>query len=105
MEVTLNNIKEISSEKRERFLLTALLLDIDEINSITGDNLYIDWQDFHNECSPEWTDPCPDYYGYYTIRTNPYETIGLEATIDQLEEYLCVLSNYVDFKYGKQVEP
>lgn len=104
MKVTLDNIKDLDIKERERFLLPSLLDDIDEINSLTGDNLYIDWQDFHNEYSPERTDPCPDYYGCYTIRYNPYEFIGLEATIDQLDEYLCVLSNYVDFKYGKKVE-
>lgn len=107
MKVTPNNIKDITLKERERNLLASLLIDVDEINSLTGDKLYIDWQDFHNEYSPERTDPCPDYYGYYTIRdeSDPYEIIGLEATIDQLDEYLCVLSNYVDFKYGKKVEP
>ena len=105
MKVTLDNIKDIPLKERERNLLVSLLIDIDEINSLTGDKLYIDWQDFHNEYSPERTDPCPDYYGYYTIRSNPYEIIGLEATLDQLDEYLCVLSTYINFKYGKQVEP
>ena len=107
MKVTLNTIKDVTLKEKERNLLVALLVDINEINSLTGDKLYIDWQDFHDEWSPEWTDPCPDYYGYYTIRdeSNPYEVIGLEATLDQLDEYLCVLSTYINFKYGKKVEP
>lgn len=105
MKVTFDNIKDIPLKEVERDLLVSLLMDIDEINSITGDNLYIDWQDYHNEYSPERTDPCPDYYSYYTIWFNEDEHIGLEVTIDQLEEYLCVLSSYVDFKYGKKVEP
>ena len=89
---TLNNIP-----KKERDLMKALLVDLDEINHFSKKELFIDWQDFHNEFSPEWTDPCPDYYGYYTIRDiqHPYEILGIEMTLDDLDSSLCLLYNYI----------
>ena len=52
-------------------LLYALLLDLAEINNSLEkkgyDKIYIEYQDYHNEYSPERTDPCPDYYGTYKI--------------------------------------
>lgn len=82
--------------EKERPLLSALLDDLDEIQEVDP-TLYIDWQDYHNEYSPERVDPCPDYYGYYTIRriTAPSETIGIEMTLDDLDASLCLLHNYL----------
>ena len=92
MRITKDNIKEIIPEK-EQELLTSLLSDMDDINEFTDKKMYLDWQDFHNECSPEWTDPCPDYYGCYTIRYEdaPYEIVGEEMDIDELDSALLII--------------
>lgn len=38
-----------------------------------------------------------DYYGYYTLKSEALEgeSIGVEMTIDMLDDALCTLSNYV----------
>ena len=98
MRVTYENIKTLPINDKEKGLLRALLLDIDDINKMDiKPPIYIDWQDFHNEYSPEWTDPCPDYYGCYTLKSEALEgeIIGIEMTIDMLDDTLCALSNYV----------
>ena len=83
----------------EQRLLAALLNDVEEINNNSTKSLYIDWQDYHNEYSPERTDPCPDYYGLFTLRfeKNPYETVGDEMTIHEIENALFVLINFEEF--------
>jgi len=96
MKVTKDNYKEIIPEK-DQWLILALLDDaLVDVNKYTDDNLYIDWQDYHDEYSPERTDPCPDYYGYYTLRfeKQPDETIASQMTIDELDNALYVLFSY-----------
>lgn len=95
MKIDFNNYKNVP--EKERNLIFALLFDIEDINKLSKKQIYIDWQDFHNEYSPERTDPCPDYYGYYTIRDEylPNEIIGVEMTIDDLDLALCTLYNFV----------
>ena len=98
MRVTYENIKTLPISTSERNLLRALLLDVQEINEKSSKPpIYVDWQDFHNEYSPEWTDPCPDYYGCYTLKSDALkgEIIGVEMTIDMLDNTLCTLGNYV----------
>jgi len=98
MRVTYENIKTLPVNDREKRLLENLLLDIDDINKTNlKPPIYVDWQDYHDEYSPEWTDPCPDYYGYYTLKSEVLkgEIIGVEMTIDMLDDALCTLSNYV----------
>ena len=98
MRVTYENIITLPVKDSEKRLLKALLLDIEEINKKSSKPpIYIDWQDFHNEYSPEWIEPCPDYYGFYTLQSDALEgeTIGVEMTIDMLDDALCTLSNYV----------
>jgi hypothetical protein len=98
MRVTYDKVKTLPINDREKELLRALLLDIYDINKMNlKPPIYIDWQDFHNEYSPERTDPCPDYYGYYTLESEALEgeSIGVEMTIDMLDNVLCTLSNYV----------
>lgn len=98
MRVTYENVKTLPISDTEKRLLKALLLDIDDINKMNlKPPIYIDWQDEHTEYSPEWTDPCPDYYGYYTLKSEVLEgeTIGVEMTLDMLDDTLCALSNYV----------
>ena len=81
--------------KKERSLIKALLVDLSEINSFGNKQLYIDWQDYHNEYSPERVDPCPDYYGCYTLRDKNNNMIGIEMDIDTLDTVLCTLFNYI----------
>ena len=97
MIVTENNIKDIPISDQDKSLLNALLQDVDEINHKSKKKIYIDWQDFHNEYSPEWTDPCPDFYGFYTIRReSDDDLIGVEMTIDTLDYSLCMLCDYLE---------
>lgn len=99
MKVTRENYRQIVP-KEEQNLLSVLFDDLDEINQYTEDILYIDWQDYHDEYSPERTDPCPDYYGYYTLRFERvlYETVGSQMTIDELDNALCMLYCYNHFQ-------
>lgn len=100
MKVEETNIKDIPISGNERGLLKVLLSDLEEINNKIPEKLYIDWQEFHNEWSPERTDPCPDYYGYYTLRLekDPYENIGVEMTLDDLDSSLCLLIEFVNLE-------
>lgn len=83
--------------ENEQGLIKALLKDLEDINSKSKIKLYIDWIDEHTEYSPEWTDPCPDFYGMYTIRpiNTPCESIGVEMTISDLDMVMCALYNYI----------
>lgn len=96
MKITLENIEQIPEE--ERMLVKALLKDLEEVNNKSLIQLYINWQEWHDNYSPERVDPCPDYYGYYTIRleSNPSEFIGVQMTLRELDEAMCLLCNYVE---------
>jgi hypothetical protein len=99
MRITKSNFKEIIPQN-EQLLLKSLLTDLEEINARHKDNvMYIDWQNYHNEYSAERVDPCPDYYGYYTLRFEKYkcEIVGEEMTIDELDSALLLLSDYSSF--------
>lgn len=96
MKITRENYKTVIP-KKEQNLLKSLLDDLDDINKYHNDNkLYIDWQDWHDEYSCERTDPCPDFYGYYSVRFEnlPNETVGNVMTINDLDSTLCVLFSY-----------
>lgn len=103
MKVTRENFKDIENNQG---LLESLLIDLEELNQLLEDNdeayrkLYIDYQDYHNEYSPERTDPCPDYYGLFSLRfeKNPYETVGDMMTLDELDNALFILINFIEFK-------
>lgn len=95
MEVTTENITTIPLTSHEQGLLKALMSDLEEINLKSEKRYYIDWQDWHNEYSPERTDPCPDFYGYYTIRSSPEESIEIEMNLQDLDISLCLLYGYV----------
>lgn len=95
MKVTRETISNIPDNDRE--LIISLLNDIRDINNSIKDyseNIYIDWQDYHDEYSPERTDPCPDYYGMYTIMRNN-ECLSEKLTLNDLDSQLCLLYNYV----------
>jgi hypothetical protein len=108
MKVTYDNIESIGYYAgRERqntpspTLLKLLLYELKEINILSTKNggLYIDYIDTHTEYSPERTDPCPDYYGYFELRLEekPYVRIGDYMTIDELDTVLCVLTDFVEY--------
>ena len=93
MRITKENVDKIPLEEKDRRLLIPNISDINELNSITGKDFYLDWQDFHDEYSPERTDPCPDYYGYFSIREGSYyPTIGeMYPTVKELDDAILVL--------------
>lgn len=96
MRITKENLNDIEVSEEIRQHLKWDLDDIREINLICKEELfYLDWQEFHNEYSCERTDPCPDYYGYFSIRrVSDNDLIGLEcATEDELQTSICVLSD------------
>ena len=95
MKITNETIKEVP--KKEQELLKALLQDVEEINKIAKNPIEIIYQDWHNEYSPERTDPCPDYYGYYRILTNNNETIGEEMTINDLDNALMIINETLNY--------
>lgn len=113
MKVTQENIKNIKyvynwnypSESAQNYL-KSLLIDLLELNNELDNRgeshkkLYIDYEDKHTEYSPERTDPCPDYYGMYKLvfEKNPYESVGTEMTIEELDSAMCILINFVEFK-------
>lgn len=72
MKVTYENIKNLDVPELTKELLYSDLEDVEEINEITGEKFFIHYQDWHDEYSPERTDPCPDYYGYFSIREGKY---------------------------------
>ena len=96
MKIPIDNYKEVPLS--DHLLLKALLGDVEEINGHCQleKKIYIDWQDFHNEYSPERIDPCPDYYGDYSIRfCDSDNIIGDFMTLNELDSYLCFLYSYV----------
>lgn len=95
MKITKENIDKLP--EKDRALIKALLIDVEEINQNTNDRIYLNWIDTHTEYSPEWTEPCPDFYGMYNIyrESNPHEMLGIEMTLEDLDMNLCLLHNYV----------
>lgn len=81
---------------KEQSRIKSLLEDLSEINNLKiRPELNIYWQEWHDSCSPERTDPCPDYYGYYTLRIDPYESLGEPMNINELDNLMCYLTCYL----------
>lgn len=111
MKVTIDNIKNIkyidgyALDYGKRHL-KAILKDVDELNDLLKDKgesyrqIYINYEDEHTKYSPERVDPCPDYYGMFTLRfeKNQYETIGEVMSLDELDNAICILINFTEFK-------
>lgn len=95
MRITRENVDKIPLEEKDRRLLTSNISDINELNEMTGKDFFLDWQDFHDEYSPERTDPCPDYYAYFSIREDSYySTIGeMYSTVKELDNAILVLTD------------
>lgn len=100
MKVTYENIEELPIDNKDKVILKALLTDIDEINNTNlKDPIYIDWEENHTEYSPERTEPCPDFYGTYSlIRSTTKDKLGVEMDIDTLDIALCLLNNYIIYE-------
>ena len=82
---TITNLPE-----NEQKLISSLLEDLPV-------DLNIYWQDWHNEYSPERTDPCPDYYGYYRICSNKGHQIGVEMTLEELDNAIMIISDTLEY--------
>lgn len=105
MKITIDNFKDIIPNK-DQSLCEGLLIDLAELNQLLDDKdetyrqLYIDYNTEHTEYSPERVEPCPDYYGMFSLRfeKNPYETVGDYMTINELDNALFLLINFTEFK-------
>ena len=105
MKVTKDTLKEIKYINKYQSLqkgieyLESLLEDIKDFNSIVEPNkrIFIDYYNDHTEYSVERVDPCPDYYGYFTLRfeNKPNEKIGEEMDIFELDTVICSLYDFV----------
>lgn len=100
MKITRENINSIPISDKEKQAVLYDLDDIEEINDMCKEELfYLYWEENHTEYSCERTDPCPDYYGCYSIRaTKDNKLIGLEcSTEEELQDTICVLYDTCDY--------
>ena len=105
MKVTKDTLKEIKYIHDFQVLengidyLKSLLNDVKDLNNIVDPNqrIFIDYNDGHTEYSSERTDPCPDYYGMFTLRfeNRPHIKIGDEMNINELDTVICSLYDFV----------
>lgn len=98
----IDNIKKLDVlPEEERDLINSLLDEIREINKAVNNHrnyfydLDIDWQDYHNEYSPERVDPCPDYYGYYSLIEGK-KVIGDKMTIEELDNAIFIIKEFIE---------
>lgn len=56
-------------------------------------------QDYHNDYSPERTDPCPDFFGQYSLMCNGDKINYEPLPLDVIDEIVCCIYNLA--KYGK----
>ena len=108
MIITKENIQTLDISDNDKKLLDALLNDLFEINEMIVNDLdreyiiEIHYQDWHNDYSPERTDPCPDYYGYYSLQERcTKEWIGDPMTLRELDGRLCTIINLLEIITGK----
>lgn len=94
MIVILEKIKDIPISDKDKGLLKALLVDLEEINNNLPKTYHIsiDWIDKHTKYSSERVDPCPDYYGMYRLWQDN-KTLGIEMDLETLDYVLAVLSD------------
>ena len=106
MEVTKDWIMQSSLTGREKGMLNALLDDLDELNGFVRKyngkdmSFTIDYQDWHDEYSPERTDPCPDYYGTYALVGKDGEIIGFKCTLEELDEQMCTVIEFAEYIFS-----
>ena len=90
MQITKENLNLIPKEERN-FVEDTLDYELEEINSFNKGIFTLHWQDYHDEYSPERTDPCPDFYGMYYIRKNNNRVMYVPVTLQEVDEYLFFL--------------
>jgi hypothetical protein len=104
MKVTIENYKKCGEKPN---YLYSLLIDLAELNrliekaNIINKELYIDYQDYHNtEYSPERTDPCPDYYGMYSLRfeNDNIERVGEPMTLEDLDNVIYMFISFFEIE-------
>lgn len=104
MKITIDNIQEAKkiNDKISVYYLESLCIDLMELNNELEDSnlyhkkIYLDIQDYHNEYSPERTDPCPDYYGMFSLRfENDDSRIG--DFIERLDDLDTIIFTLIDF--------
>ena len=104
MKITIDNIQEAKkiNDKISIYYLESLCIDLMELNNelenynLYHKRIYLDIQDYHNEYSPERTDPCPDYYGMFSLRfENDNYMIG--DFIEKLDELDTILFTLIEF--------
>ena len=84
--------------------ITSLLVFISDTIILVSmwrlSKLYIDFENEHTQYSPERVDPCPDFYGLFSLRfeKNHYEIVGDYMTIEELDSIMCALINFTEFK-------
>lgn len=85
----------------------SLYCDLLELDNIIENNIDINkclslyYQDWHDEYSPERTDPCPDYYGTYSLLNKLGDKIGDHMTVDELDTVLFTLIEFMNHLYKK----
>ena len=104
MQVTKENLNLLPEKERD-YVKNLLDYDLQEINSFNKGIFTLHWQDYHDEYSPERTDPCPDFYGTYDIRKDGKRVMYIPVTLVELDEYvfflLKVLKNSAENLEGK----
>ena len=90
MQVTKENLNLLPEKERD-YVKNLLDYDLQEINSFNKGVFTIHWQEYHDEYSPERTDPCPDFYGMYYIRKDNNRVMYLPVTFQEINEYLFFL--------------
>lgn len=99
MRLNKQNIVNLPINQQNRDSLSGLLTEVDDINNrlypFSGKKITVDFQDYHNEYSPERVDPCPDYFGYYRIYLGN-EQISPELTLSELDDHICTLLSFLE---------
>lgn len=90
MQVTKENLNLLPEKERD-YVNNLLDYDLQEINSFNKGVFTLHWQDYHDEYSPERTDPCPDFYGMYDIRKDGKRVMYIPVTLEELGEYVFFL--------------
>ena len=104
MKITIDNIQEAKkiNDKINTYYLESLCIDLMELNNELEDQnlnhkkLYIDIQDYHDEYSPERTDPCPDYYGRFSLRFE-IDDSRIGDFIERLDDLDTILFTLIEF--------
>ena len=103
MKLNIDNYKKYVPENDQN-LFYSLLIDLKELNNMLNGkthyckDLCIGIETEHTEYSEERTEPCPDYFGTYTLycENDKYNNISSGMTIDELENAIYILYKFVE---------